>query len=949
MNRYLCVIFLFLVLAAPTQAQGSSCTVSGYLHHFDGTAAANATLTVVKIEEAGIVTSSGPTDYVSDGTGFISFAVPANSEAWLQANNVAGFNTLGGVPVLIPGDATAALELLWQLDDGVTSFNARAGDISLSSSDVNTALGYVPANSSGLVAALNNSAEGLRISDGLLSNNVPRLDTANSFQFSIASPALYGGTTSSSTLTLAGNHSGTAGTANIFLNGNGEGNVLIGTTVNPTSTALDPSARLLVTGAGLSNTAAVRINGGAGSSSVLDIFSYGYTAGKDGKAMRFFDDHPFPAGVNFEPRSYFNTQGAYYSNAWMVISGQTAGTGDNYNIRPPTGDPFMLGIWSDIAAGPAMQVRGSSGKSNGSYLFSGIDTGGSYTFSIEEDGELKWGAPFFIDPNTNAKKPGSANHAALDTNLYRSAPGVLQTDADFAAGGERQLKLIQRNLPLTVGNAVDIGSFNLTNGTANISIAVVVASGGYSVAKTYLLPVQYNQPPAATWLKALPTADTGPYGGNNFDLDVNVNKSVVAFRLRTTATDGSHSGVARISINQGGVTTDSFTPSLAVTTVSAPTQTFGASRPTVQTSGLVVQSSNNSTVPAVVAGASGQSSDLQQWQDSTGRTLLSITPTGQIRIPTTLPGTAPFAIDYRNVPDGFGTFDPILTFGYNQTANGGKIQSGENGLSWSVEGDYYDGTPNHKMESYLQYSSKDGSQVIRPLFFQLDKVTNRLVASYIEGNPLVITDDFLNLSAQFSPGLAKISPALSGDTSFLVQAGPTATSRLFLGYRGTDSYLSIVPDAKAARVTLNGHNVMNVYHSPAGQSGSAIAVGADDSSAVGLFAVGASSSALKGIAVRGNAGQTGNLQEWQNSTGSALSVINAAGRMGVGTNAPSSDAAIDVNGGNTQGLRIRPRTSPGAPSSGTWSVGTMIVDSNGSLYICTASGAPGSWQKVGAQ
>lgn len=67
--------------------------------------------------------------------------------------------------------------------------------------------------------------------------------------------------------------------------------------------------------------------------------------------------------------------------------------------------------------------------------------------------------------------------------------------------------------------------------------------------------------------------------------------------------------------------------------------------------------------------------------------------------------------------------------------------------------------------------------------------------------------------------------------------------------------------------------------------------------------------------------------------------------VGIGTTGPVADAALEVNGGTSRGLRITPRSTAGPPSGGTWSKGTLVVDSNGILYIRLA----GSWQKVGAQ
>lgn len=40
-------------------------------------------------------------------------------------------------------------------------------------------------------------------------------------------------------------------------------------------------------------------------------------------------------------------------------------------------------------------------------------------------------------------------------------------------------------------------------------------------------------------------------------------------------------------------------------------------------------------------------------------------------------------------------------------------------------------------------------------------------------------------------------------------------------------------------------------------------------------------------------------------------------------------------------------TTGGAPASGTFQVGDMIVDRTGSLWVCTVAGSPGTWAQVG--
>jgi hypothetical protein len=124
------------------------------------------------------------------------------------------------------------------------------------------------------------------------------------------------------------------------------------------------------------------------------------------RAIRFFTPE------QKDPRAYFNESGQFYTNGWMTISGSMKGTGDGYNIEPPTLDPSMLSVWSDVI-GPAIEVRTANTDDRGSYLFQGLDRTANYVFSVEQNGALRWGA---------------ASRAAMDTTLYRRAAKTLKTD-----------------------------------------------------------------------------------------------------------------------------------------------------------------------------------------------------------------------------------------------------------------------------------------------------------------------------------------------------------------------------------------------------------------------------------------------------------------------------------------------------------------------------------------
>lgn len=161
---------------------------------------------------------------------------------------------------------------------------------------------------------------------------------------------------------------------------------------------------------------AVSIEKQPGTESALDIRLDG-----QGRALRFFQNikgDPIP----HDPPTYFNDAGMLYTRGWVVISGTVSGTGQGYNIEHPTPDPSMLAVWSDVL-GPAIQARAANAGAE-SYLFQGLDRKANYTFSIEQNGSLRWGA---------------STRAGMDTTLYRGAANTLKTDGSLAVAGRTAL------------------------------------------------------------------------------------------------------------------------------------------------------------------------------------------------------------------------------------------------------------------------------------------------------------------------------------------------------------------------------------------------------------------------------------------------------------------------------------------------------------------------------
>jgi len=154
---------------------------------------------------------------------------------------------------------------------------------------------------------------------------------------------------------------------------------------------------------------------------------------------------------------------------------------------------------------------------------------------------------------------------------------------------------VLRNLPTATGSEIDVGTLTFTGGTGTIEASVNASGSGSSVAKRYVIPIRYNLgngSPPATWLKVLPTHETGPSGVNDFDLDINVSKATALLRLRTVGNNGN-AATARIAIKTIGLQT--FVNSTATAAVAAPTQTVVANAvdESLGTAGVGVVSGGN--------------------------------------------------------------------------------------------------------------------------------------------------------------------------------------------------------------------------------------------------------------------------------------------------------------------------------------------------------------------
>lgn len=124
------------------------------------------------------------------------------------------------------------------------------------------------------------------------------------------------------------------------------------------------------------------------------------------------------AGPAWDVGTFFNSQGAYYSNSWMVLSGNMPGSPGADGIYVPihpTSDSFNLGVFGDVS-GPATVTRCASGG----YPLLCMDHIGNYVFSVEDGPIIKFGA---------------GNRAAMDCSIYRTGVALLRTDSSLTVDG----------------------------------------------------------------------------------------------------------------------------------------------------------------------------------------------------------------------------------------------------------------------------------------------------------------------------------------------------------------------------------------------------------------------------------------------------------------------------------------------------------------------------------
>jgi hypothetical protein len=165
--------------------------------------------------------------------------------------------------------------------------------------------------------------------------------------------------------------------------------------------------------------------------------------------------------------------------------------------------------------------------------------------------------------------PGSPTIGEIAVDSVTSTPKIWALGSNWTQLAPITL---QRTIPGTVNNEIDIGSFTFSD-AISLWISVTAEAASYGVAKMYAIAAQYNAT-NNNWAVVIPISTSGVYSGPvNFEMDVNVNNSVLSLRLRDTA--GTLTPTASIMIRQDGNQAYVFTSSSNTSAVAAPTSYFG--------------------------------------------------------------------------------------------------------------------------------------------------------------------------------------------------------------------------------------------------------------------------------------------------------------------------------------------------------------------------------------
>lgn len=406
-----------------------------------------------------------------------------------------------------------------------------------------------------------------------------------------------------------------------------------------------------------------------------------------------------------------------------------------------------------------------------------------------------------------------------------------------------------RTVPTTVDNIVELGSSTLSNGGGTFEISIVVPSSGFSVAKQYLVPVNYDET-ANTWRIVNPIADGGPFS-NDFTLEVNVFQSLASFRIRRSL--GTTAGTAYVSIKING-NAPTFTESSATSAVTAPTTYYNGAVIT-QKDGAATVNGNLTATQFIRSG--GTSAQFLKADGSVDSSTYLTSASGV----TTVNGSSG-AITNVAITNAANTFTTIQTITPATSVTGLVINGAASSIGLIVKANAT--TPANIQE----WQSSAGSVLMS---VSPTVLTSSLGSNIFTGDARVGTVTYFNSALSVGARVAtEIGTVVRGFTSQSadLQQWQSSGSTVLSGVTSL-GYIYSGPSYVGGQVSIQTANAGN-----------------------------------RALVVRGSASQSSDLTQWQDSTGAILANVSAAGAI-------TASSIIKTGGTSAQYLMADGSTTTG--------------------------------------
>jgi hypothetical protein len=323
----------------------------------------------------------------------------------------------------------------------------------------------------------------------------------------------------------------------------------------------------------------------------------------------------------------------------------------------------------------------------------------------------------------------------------------------------------------------------------------------------------------------------------------------------------------------------------------------------VDAAALRVKAYSTSVATAVIKGAASQTADLQQWQNSAGTVLASISPTGKL--------TSLVDGNFNGVRIGLGNSNLVsnLAVGYNalnaNTTGDSNLAIGSNALYSNTTG-----FNNVALGQNTLLAATTANSSVAVGRYALNSVTT---GSYNTGVGSASLNNTTTGQANIAIGVGTMYSNVSGGSN--VAIGNTALTS------NTGSYLNVAIGDGAGYSATGAGNIFIGYNAGYNETGanklyiansntSTPLIGGDFSvktlSFAGNATITSQATGTVGLIVKAIASQTANLQEWQNSSGTVIANIYPNGTAGLyGLEVFTGGAGITGNYGNTDTLQVR--------------------------------------------